>query len=209
MQENGYKKNINKDDPGKIYDGNMEFKKKIVAANDSKKRIKDNYDDDIYYQKKKDSKVKDTKIKELEKQIMKLKSSINQSKTTTKVTINSIIDNNKALQIICPVTYDIPLIFTTKKIKIKVDRLDGIIDVSKGKETFFCLDTINTENPFIHIKKPQLNMQGNISIYNTETGHIYTAMIIGEKYYFSNRPCIPLGIDFEGYVQLNLLVTYN
>lgn len=103
-----------------------------------------------------------------------------------------------------------PILFTSKKTKIKLDKIESPINIVKNKESFFSLEGLGSEIDCSHSDKI-LNIQGNINIFNLDSGHMYSGLIITQKngdiiYLLSNRPCIPLSIEFKGYIQVNLLI---
>jgi hypothetical protein len=164
----------------------------------------------------------DSKIRELTKEINKLKKNYKEIKKklnktdnmNVKLTFNDISEHKKLLCVVTTVdTFDYaPILFTSKKIKVRIEKLEGNIEVIKSKESFFSLEDISKEHPFLDKKKQNLIIQGNINVFNIETGHMYSGLILttsGTKYMFGNRPCVPLGIEFEGYIQINLLVSLS
>lgn len=168
---------------------------------------------------------KDAQINDLIKEVNKLKNNfkdimekLGQSEDTSsniKLIFDSIFlcEDNKKLFTIKTNIYQsdfTPILFTSKKTKIKLDKIESSINIIKNKESFFSLEGLGSEIDSHHSENI-LNIQGNINIFNLDSGHMYSGLIITQKngditYLFSNRPCIPLSIEFKGYIQVNLLI---
>lgn len=169
---------------------------------------------------------KDNQINDLIKEVNKLKKNykeiiekLGHSEETTNSNIKLIFDGiflyeeHKKLFSLKTNIYQsdfTPILFTSKKSKIRIEKLDGIINLIKNKESFFSLEGLGSETDCSNTNKI-LNIQGNINIFNLDSGHMYSGLIISEKngninYILSNRPCIPLSVEFKGYIQINLLI---